>query len=45
MEQMTAEEMFKMIKDLEKEEKQELLNLLYDEYYDGGGAVLPVIEK
>lgn len=33
---MKAEEMFTMIKELENEERINLLNLLFDEYYNTG---------
>jgi len=45
MEQITAEDMLKMIEDMNNEEKQKFLDLLFEEYYAGGGGVRHVIEK
>jgi len=39
MEKMTADKMLKMIDELSLEEKQKVLDLVFDEYFDGGGGV------
>jgi len=45
MEEITTEDMLKMIENLNEEEKQKFLDLLFDEYYAGGGGVRHVIKK
>lgn len=39
MEKMTADKILEMIEELSLEEKQKVLDLVFDEYFDGGGGV------
>jgi len=45
MEQITADDMLKMIQEMNNEGKQKFLDLLFEEYYEGGGGVRHVIKK
>jgi hypothetical protein len=42
---METEDMLKMIENLNDEEKQKFLDLIFDEYFIGGGAVRHTIEN
>lgn len=41
----TAEEVLKSISELSNGEKQNLLNAMYDKYFDGGGAVRHIVKE
>ncbi|MER2079008.1 hypothetical protein [Psychrobacillus psychrotolerans] len=45
MEQITAGDMLKMIEDMNNEDKQKFLDLLFKQYFVGGGGRRHVIEK
>ena len=42
---MKTEDMLNMIENLSDEDKQKFLDLLFDEYFIGGGAVRHTIEN
>ncbi|QUG41914.1 hypothetical protein KD050_01010 [Psychrobacillus sp. INOP01] len=42
---METEDMLKMIENLNDEEKQKFLDLIFDEYFIGGGAFRHTVEN